>query len=154
MIEALTVLGGMLAGATAAIVASCIWGVLLIPARIQDRLQAASPRILTWAMCIGMMGIALHDMLSFSLPLPQAFGVLGIFAGGMFVGMLDDSMTAGESRQGVVCLGAISALEEILEVAPVLMRRFRLGDVSAGVRFVMMVGKGLGAVLAALVITS
>ena len=136
MIEALTVLGGMLAGATAAIVASCNWGVLLIPARIQDRLQAASPRSLTWAMCIGMMGIVLHDMLGFSLPLPQAFGVFGIFAGGMFVGML------------------ASALEEILEVAPVLMRRFRLGDVSAGVRFVMMVGKGLGAVLAALVITS
>ena len=39
---------------------------------------------------------------------------------------------------------------EILEVAPVLMRRFRLGDVSTGVRFVMMLGKGLGAVLAAM----
>ncbi|MGN0754799.1 MAG: stage V sporulation protein AB [Aristaeellaceae bacterium] len=136
MIEALTVMGGMLAGATAAIVASCIWGVLLIPARIQDRFQAASPRILTWAICIGMMGITCHDFLGFSLPLPPVFGVMGIFLGGMFVGML------------------ASALEEILEVAPVLMRRFRLGDVSAGVRFVMMVGKGLGAVLAALVITS
>jgi len=46
-----------------------------------------------------------------------------------------------------------AALEEILEVAPVVMRRFRLGDVSTGVRFVMMVGKGLGAVLAGLVFT-
>ena len=43
-----------------------------------------------------------------------------------------------------------SALGEILEVAPVLMRRFRLGNVSTGVRFVMMLGKGLGAVLASL----
>ena len=48
---------------------------------------------------------------------------------------------------------AKEALEEILEVAPVLMQRFRLGDVSTGVRFVMMIGKALGAVLAALVFT-
>ena len=74
-------------------------------------------------------------MLGFSFDLPEVFGVLGLLLGGMFVGML------------------AAALEEILEVAPVLMRRFRLGDVSTGVRFVMMLGKGLGAVLAALVFT-
>ena len=63
---------------------------------------------------------------------PEILGALGLLLGGMFVGML------------------AAALEEILEVAPVLMRRFRLGDVSTGVRFVMMLGKGLGAVLASL----
>ena len=78
---------------------------------------------------------ACHDILGFSFDLPEVLGVLGLLLGGMFVGML------------------AAALEEILEVAPVLMRRFRLGDVSTGVRFVMMLGKGLGAVLAALVFT-
>ena len=135
MNDALTILAGPLAGASTAVAASCVWGVLLIPARVQDRLQAASPRILTWAICLGLMLSACHDMLGFSFDLPEVFGVLGLLLGGMFVGML------------------AAALEEILEVAPVLMRRFRLGDVSTGVRFVMMLGKGLGAVLAALVFT-
>lgn len=135
MTEALTILAGLLAGACTAIAASCVWGVLLIPARVQDRLQAASPRALTWAICLGMAFSACHDMLGFTLALPAFFGMLGLLLGGMFVGML------------------AAALEEILEVAPVLMRRFRLGNVSTGVRFVMMLGKGLGAILAALVFT-
>ncbi len=135
MVEALTIIIGVLAGASTAVAASCVWGVLLIPARVQDRLQAASPRILTWAICLGLMLCTLHDMLGFSLSLPEILGALALVLGGMFVGMLS------------------AALEEILEVAPVLMRRFRLGDVSTGVRFVMMIGKGLGAVLAALVFT-
>ena len=135
MTEALTILIGILAGASTAVAASCVWGVLLIPARVQDRLQAGSPRLLTWAICVGLMLCASHDMLGLSLPLPEVFGALGLVLGGMFVGMLS------------------AALEEILEVAPVIMRRFRLGDVSTGVRFVMMIGKGLGAVLAALVFT-
>ena len=135
MTDALTVLTGLLAGASTAVAASCVWGVLLIPARVQDRLQAASPRILTWAICLGVIFSACHDMMGFTLALPEAIGVLGLQLGGMYVGVLS------------------AALEEILEVVPVLMRRFRLGDVSTGVRFVMMIGKGLGAVLAALVFT-
>ncbi len=135
MSDLLAVLLGLLAGAAMSVAVSCVWGVLLIPARVQDRLQASHPYGQTWAICLGLMLTALHDMLGFSLPLPDFFGVLGLLLGGMFVGMLS------------------AALEEILEVAPVLMRRFRLGDVSTGVRFVMMLGKGLGAVLAALVFT-
>ena len=136
MTDVLTILAGILAGASTAVAASCVWGVLLIPARVQDRLQACSLRSLTWAMCLGLIFSACHDRLGFALPLPQIFGALGLLLGGMFVGMLS------------------AALEEILEVAPVLMRRLRLGDVSTGVRFVMMIGKGLGAILAALVFVS
>ena len=135
MNELLTMAASLLVGAGTAVAVSCVWGVLLIPARVQDRLQAASPRILTWAMCLGLVLSASHDMLGFSLSLPAIFGTAGLLLGGMFVGMLS------------------AALEEILEVAPVLMRRFRLGDVSTGVRFVMCIGKGLGAILAALVFT-
>ena len=135
MNELLTVAVSLMVGAGVAVSVSCVWGVLLIPARVQDRLQAASPRILTWGMCIGLVLSAFHDMLGFSLHLPNWFGAVGIFLGGMFVGML------------------AAALEEILEVAPVLMRRFRLGDVSTGVRFVMLIGKAAGAILAALVFT-
>lgn len=135
MNDCLALLIGLLTGAAMSISVSCVWGVLLIPARIQDRLQAASPRSMTWAICLGLMLSTLHDMLGFTLSLPDLIGCLGLLLGGMFVGMLS------------------AALEEILEVAPVIMRRFRLGDVSTGVRFVMMVGKGLGAILAALVFT-
>ena len=135
MNDCLALLIGLLTGAAMSISVSCVWGVLLIPARIQDRLQAASPRSMTWAICLGLMLSTLHDMLGFTLSLPDMIGCLGLLLGGLFVGMLS------------------AALEEILEVAPVIMRRFRLGDVSTGVRFVMMVGKGLGAILAALVVT-
>lgn len=136
MTNVLTVLLGVMAGAATAVVASCVWVVLLIPARVQDRMQAGSPRLLTFAMCLGMIVITLHDMLRFTLPLPSVFGMAGMLLGGMFVGMLS------------------AALEEILEVAPVLMQRFHLGDASTGIRFVMMLGKGLGAILAALVFTT
>jgi len=133
--DALAVLIGLLSGAAMSVAVSCVWIVLLIPARVQDRLQGASPCILTWAICTGLMLSALNNALGFTLPLPWWCGSLGLLLGGMFVGML------------------ASALGEILEVAPVLMRRFRLGDVSTGVRWVMMLGKGLGAVLAALAFT-
>ena len=135
MNDCLALLIGLLTGAAMSISVSCVWGVLLIPARIQDRLQAASPCSMTWAIWLGLMLSTLHDMLGFTLSLPDMIGCLGLLLGGLFVGMLS------------------AALEEILEVAPVIMRRFRLGDVSTGVRFVMMVGKGLGAILAALVFT-
>ncbi len=126
------VLIGLLTGATMSVAVSCVWCVLLIPARVQDRLQGASPCVLTWAICLGLMLSTLNNALGFTLPLPAWCGSAGLLLGGMFVGML------------------ASALGEILEVAPVLMRRFRLGNVSTGVRWVMMLGKGLGAVLAAL----
>ena len=135
MNDALAILIGLLTGAAMSVAVSCEWGVLLIPARVQDRLQGASPCVLTWAICSGLMLSALHNALGFSLHLPSWCGAAGLMAGGMFVGML------------------ASALGEILEVAPVLMRRFRLGNVSTGIRWVMMIGNGLGAVLAALAFT-
>ena len=135
MNSALAILIGLLTGAAMSVAVSCVWIVLLIPARVQDRLQGASPRVLTWAICTGLMLSTLHNALGLTLPLPAWCGCAGLLLGGMFVGML------------------ASALGEILEVAPVLMRRFRLGDVSTGVRWVMMIGKGLGAVLAALAFT-
>lgn len=135
MTDLLAILIGLTTGATMSVAVSCVWIVLQIPSRVQDRLQGASPCILTWAICTGMMFTTLNNALGVSLPLPWWFGSLGLMLGGMFVGML------------------ASALGEILEVAPVLMRRFRLGDVSTGVRFTIMIGKGLGAILAALAFT-
>ena len=135
MTDLLAILIGLLTGSAMSVAISCVWIVLLIPARVQDRLRAASPCILTWAVCSGLMLTALNNALGFTLPLPAWCGAAGLLLGGMFVGML------------------ASALGEILEVAPVMMRRFRLGDVSTGVRFVMMLGKGLGAILAALAFT-
>ena len=135
MTDLLAIVIGLMTGAAMSVAVSCVWIVLLIPARIQDRFQGGSPCILTWAIAAGLVFTTLNNALGCSLPLPWWCGSLGLLVGGMFVGML------------------ASALEEILEVAPVLMRRFRLGDVSTGVRFTMMVGKGLGAILATLAFT-
>lgn len=131
----IAVLIGLMSGAAMSVAVSCVWCVLLIPARIQDRLQGASPCLLTWAICAGLLFSTLNNALGFTLPLPRWCGSIGLLLGGMFVGML------------------ASALGEILEVVPVLMRRFRLGDVSTGMRFTMLLGKGLGAVLASLAFT-
>ena len=135
MNSALGILIGLTTGATMAVAVSCVWVVLQLPARIQDMLQASSPKMLTWAMGLGLLLAALNNALGLRLPLPGWLGGLMLIPCGMFVGML------------------ASALGEILEVAPVMMRRMRLGDVSAGVRWALLIGKGLGAVLACLVFT-
>ena len=126
---------GLVTGGTMAVAVSCVWCVLQLPARMQDRLRAASPRLLTLAMAAGLELAALQGALGFSLRLPTVFGGAALLFGGMFVGMV------------------ASALEEILEVAPVLMHRFRLGDMSLAFRWTLLLGKALGAVLASLLFT-
>ena len=126
---------GLVTGGTMAVAVSCVWCVLQLPARVQDRLRAASPRLLTLAMAAGLELAALQGALWFSLRLPTVFGGAALLFGGMFVGMV------------------ASALEEILEVAPVLMHRFRLGDMSLAFRWTLLLGKALGAVLASLLFT-
>lgn len=135
MNELIGVLIGLTSGAAMSVAVSGVWCVLLIPARLQDRLQAASPRLLTGALALGLMISALHNALGLSFSLPVWLGAALLIPAGMFVGMLS------------------AALGEILEVVPVLMRRFQLGNVSFGVRWAVMIAKGLGAVLACLVFT-
>ena len=135
---ALNLLGaalGLVTGGTMAVAVSCVWCVLQLPARVQDRLRAASSRLLALAMAAGLELAALQVALGFSLRLPALFGGVALLFGGMFVGMV------------------ASALEEILEVAPVLMHRFRLGDMSLAFRWTLLLGKALGAVLASLLFT-
>ena len=135
---ALNLLGaalGLVTGGTMAVAVSCVWCVLQLPARVQDRLRAASSRLLALAMAAGLELAALQGALGFSLRLPTVFGGAALLFGGMFVGMV------------------ASALEEILEVAPVLMHRFRLGDMSLAFRWTLLLGKALGAVLASLLFT-
>lgn len=126
---------GVVTGGTMAVAVSCVWVVLLIPARLQDRFRVRSSRTMTLALWLGLVLTALGNGVGFTLRLPAPAGSLAMLLGGMFVGML------------------ASALGEILEVAPVMMCRFRLGDVSLGVRWMMLIGKGLGAVIATLVFT-
>lgn len=133
MREALAITIGLVTGGTMAVAVSCVWVVLLLPARVQDRFQAGSPRLFTWAVALGLMLSAAQNALGFRAGLPSWAGAAVIFFGGAFVGML------------------ASALGEILEVVPVLLRRLRLGDPSAGIRWVMLIGKGLGALLGCLV---
>lgn len=133
--DLLAVLLGLVTGATMSVAVSSVWLVLLIPARIQDRFRLKSSQVLTWALCLGLVLSAMHNGVDFSFHLPALAGGLALLPCGMFVGMLS------------------AALGEILEVAPILMRRFRLGDVSMGIRWAVLLGKGLGAVIATLVFT-
>ena len=135
MADALAVLLGLVTGAAMSVAVSCVWCVLLLPARLQHCFRAASPRSLTWALGAGLLFSALGNAAHLTLRLPEALAAFFFLPAGMFVGML------------------ASALGEILEVAPVMMRRFRLGDVSAAFRFVIMLAKGLGAVIATLALT-
>ena len=111
---------------------SCVWTVLLLPSRVQDVLQAGSPRLFGYAFFIGMTLTAMGNGIGFTLQLPELLGSMGILLGGAFVGMI------------------ASALSEILEVVPVLLRRCNITNESKGVRWVMLIGKVLGAVLGCL----
>lgn len=134
-VDAPALLIGFITGATMSVAVSSVWVVLMIPARLQDLFRVRTSQTLTLAMFLGLVLCAMGNGTGFSLDLPDVTGSVALLGGGMFVGML------------------ASALGEILEVAPVMMRRFRLGDVSLGVRWVMLIGKALGAVIAVLVFT-
>ena len=129
MNEGLAALLSLVAGAVMSVTVSCVWTVLHLPARLQDVFQAGAPRMFAWAMLSGLAFASVAMTPGIGAPLPTWVGVAGMLLSGIFVGML------------------ASALEKILEVAPVLLRRFRIGDVSLGIRWVMLIGKTLGAVL-------
>lgn len=133
--DPLALLIGTVTGATMSVAVSSVWVVLMIPARIQDLFRVRTSQTLTLAMFLGLVLCAMGNSTGFTLDLPDLVGSAALLGGGMFVGML------------------ASALGEILEVAPVMMRRFRLGNVSLGVRWVMLIGKALGAVIAVLIFT-
>lgn len=133
--DPLALLIGAVTGATMSVAVSSVWMVLMIPARIQDLFRVRTSQTLTLAMFLGLVLCAMGNGAGFTLDLPDFTGSVALLGGGMFVGML------------------ASALGEILEVAPVMMRRFRLGDVSLGVRWVMLIGKALGAIIAVLIFT-
>ena len=123
---------GLGAGATMSVAVSCAWAVLHLPARLQDVFQAGSPRLFSLALLLGMLGAALGLTPGLHLTLPVWCGSLGVLLAGVFVGML------------------ASALEKILEVAPVLLRRFRIPEAAPGIRWVMLAGKAVGALLGCL----
>ena len=129
MNEGLAALLSLVAGAVMSVTVSCVWTVLHLPARLQDVFQAGSPRMFAWAMLLGLALASVAMTPGMGASLPTWVGGAGMLLSGIFVGML------------------ASALEKILEVAPVLLRRFRIGDVSLGIRWVMLIGKTLGAVL-------
>lgn len=132
--DLLAVVIGLVTGGTMAVAISSVWVVLMIPARVQDALQAASPKLLAWALSAGLLLSALGNC-RISLMLPPWCASALFLPCGMMVGMLS------------------AALGEMLEVTPVLLRRFGIRNVSRPLRLVITVGKGLGAVLACLTFT-
>ena len=130
--ELLMALLSLLAGTVLSVMVSCVWTVLHLPARLQGVFRGGSPRMFAVAMLLGMMGASLSMEPSLTLALRPAAGAAGMLLAGVFVGML------------------ASALEKILEVAPVLLKRFRLENASPALRWVMLAGKTIGAVLGCL----
>lgn len=132
---ALAVLIGLITGGTMSVATSCVWNVLQVPSRVQHTFHAASPASCSWAISLGLLLASLRMCFGLSLPLPLPFVCVVFLFGGMFVGMI------------------ASALGEIIEVVPVMVHRFCLGDVSLTARICLTVGKGLGAIVACLVFT-
>lgn len=133
--DVLAVIIGGVTGAAMCIATSCVWCVLHLPARIQDRLRALSPRSCAFAISCGLLLSALRMCFGLTLGLPHWVAALAFVAGGMFVGML------------------AAALGEITEVVPVLMHRFRVNSMSYPLRLTLTIGKGLGAIIACLAVT-
>lgn len=129
LIAALTAL---ISGAAMSIAVSGVWVVLHIPARLQERFRVRSSWPMTIALCAGLTLAAFSLNEDFTLHLPRWTASAAMLCGGAFVGMLS------------------SSLGEILQVVPVLSQRLHLDDRPLGYRVAMMLGKGIGAVLACL----
>ena len=120
---------GLMGGATLGICVAPLWMMLQLPMRTVDICGAGGMRMCAAALA---MGAALGSLMHVSGFLPGAVGVLCMGLGGMFVGML------------------ASALEEAVEVVPVLFDRL---SITADMRFAaaaMAIGKTAGAVIAGL----
>lgn len=118
---------GLLTGAVLGLCVAPLWTALKLPMRVCDLLDAGTPRLCALALTLGaMLGTA---SLYLALPMGDAFGVLSIFAGGVFVGML------------------ASALAEVLNVVPALFDRLSITTDMRVAGWALTLGKMLGAAL-------
>ena len=127
----LAALMALVSGAAMSVAVSGVWVALHIPARLQERFRVRSSWTMTAALCAGLTLSALGLDEGFTLGLPWA-APIAMVSGGAFVGILS------------------SSLGEILQVVPVLSQRLNLNERPLGYRPAMMLGKGLGALLACL----
>ncbi|MBR4082091.1 MAG: stage V sporulation protein AB [Clostridia bacterium] len=130
----LAVLLGLVTGGSMVIAISGVWVVLHLPARISEHLRALGTRGQAAAMILGL-SLAGLSVCGVHGRLPAWAGAAALMGGGAFVGMLS------------------CALGEILEVVPAVSHRLHLGSVSKPVRWAILVGKGVGAVMAGLLLT-
>lgn len=122
----LSVAFGLFGGAVLGLCMAPLWMTLLLPMRTVDIWAAGNMRMCAVALALGATLGALHG----NGFLPDAFGMLAMAFGGMFVGMF------------------AAALEEAVEVVPVMFDRL---SVTADMRFAaaaMAIGKTLGALAA------
>lgn len=134
MRDVLAVLLGLITGSTMVVAISSVWVVLHLPARVSEHLRALGTRGQAAALILGL-GLAGTSVCGVQGRLPAWAGAAVITGGGAFVGMLS------------------CALGEILEAVPILSHRLHLGSVSKPVRWAILVGKGVGAALAGLLLT-
>lgn len=135
MDKALGIVMGLMMGGTVALATASFWLALNIPMRIQAMLDAGSPKLWTVAITVGLTLGALVGGTSFTLHLPVVGGIIAMCFGGMFVGML------------------ASALGEVLDVVPNMFHRMQLTGNSKLAAWALLIGKALGAVLAAMLLT-
>ncbi len=86
-----------------------------------------------WAVALGATGASFMHMAGLSIPLGRWAGMAMLGLGGMFVGM------------------TAAALAELLELMPVLIVRSRVAGLTIPAVIALMLGKALGAVMAAVV---
>ncbi len=121
---------GLFCGVTLGLCVAPLWMMLQLPMRTCQIVQSGNMKLCAWALTIGASLGALSPI-GF---MPEILGLLSLFIGGIFTGMI-----AG-------------ALVEAVEVVPVLFDRL---SISTNMRFAglaIAIGKGAGALLAGLLL--
>lgn len=125
---AIGILFGLMGGATLGMCVAPLWMMLQLPMRVSDIFDGGSMRLFAVALAAGATVGTLHG----HGMLPDFLGPAAMLLGGMFVGMF------------------AAALEEAVEVVPVLFDRL---SITVDMRFAaaaMAIGKTIGAIAAGL----
>lgn len=135
MDEVLAILLGLIMGGTVGLILSAFWLLLDIPLRVQAIFDAGHPRLWTMAITLGTLWCSFGAAAGFSPQMPDWAGGVALALGGGFVGML------------------ASALGEALDMIPNIFHRLGISANGIYAAWGLLLGKSLGAVLAAFLFT-
>ncbi len=117
---------GLFFGCVLGLCVAPLWMMLQIPMRTCEMVQGGSMRLCAWALTLGASCAAL----SIDGFMPDIIGMIGLFFGGIFTGMI------------------AAALVEAVEVIPVLSDRLSISTDLRFAAWALALGKAAGALIA------